>query len=221
MRHFEEELAELKSKLLEMSGLVESAIFRSVTALTTLDRELAKSVISNEEKINLMEIEIDDAATRLLALHQPMASDLRFLTAAIKINNDLERMGDLAVKIAERALSLMEQPPVKPEIDIPQVARLAESMVRRSLDAFVKRDSELARSVLTADDEVDDLRSAIYEELIRNMQAEPATIPQCVNLMSVVRSLERIADHSTNIAEDVLYLVEGIDVRHHAETKRH
>ena len=212
MRHFEEELAELKSKLLEMSGLVESAIFRSVTALTTLDRELAKSVISNEEKINLMEIEIDDAATRLLALHQPMASDLRFLTAAIKINNDLERMGDLAVKIAERALSLMEQPPVKPEIDIPQVARLAESMVRRSLDAFVKRDSELARSVLTADDEVDDLRSAIYEELIRNMQAEPATIPQCVNLMS---------DHSTNIAEDVLYLVEGIDVRHHAETKRH
>jgi len=204
-----------------MSGLVESAIFRSVTALTTLDRELAKSVISNEEKINLMEIEIDDAATRLLALHQPMASDLRFLTAAIKINNDLERMGDLAVKIAERALSLMEQPPVKPEIDIPQVARLAESMVRRSLDAFVKRDSELARSVLTADDEVDDLRSAIYEELIRNMQAEPATIPQCVNLMSVVRSLERIADHSTNIAEDVLYLVEGIDVRHHAETKRH
>lgn len=221
MRHFEEELAELKSKLLEMSGLVESAIFRSVTALTTLDRELARSVISNEEKINLMEIEIDDAATRLLALHQPMASDLRFLTAAIKINNDLERMGDLAVKIAERALSLMEQPPVKPEIDIPQVARLAESMVRRSLDAFVKRDSELARSVLTADDEVDDLRSAIYEELIRNMQAEPATIPQCVNLMSVVRSLERIADHSTNIAEDVLYLVEGIDVRHHAETKRH
>jgi len=204
-----------------MSGLVESAIFRSVTALTTLDRELARSVISNEEKINLMEIEIDDAATRLLALHQPMASDLRFLTAAIKINNDLERMGDLAVKIAERALSLMEQPPVKPEIDIPQVARLAESMVRRSLDAFVKRDSELARSVLTADDEVDDLRSAIYEELIRNMQAEPATIPQCVNLMSVVRSLERIADHSTNIAEDVLYLVEGIDVRHHAETKRH
>jgi len=221
LRHFEEELAELKSKLLEMSALVESAIFRSVTALTTLDPELAKSVISNEEKINLMEIEIDDAATRLLALHQPMASDLRFLTAAIKINNDLERMGDLAVKIAERALSLMEQPPVKPEIDIPQVARLAESMVRRSLDAFVKRDSELARSVLTADDEVDDLRSAIYEELIRNMQAEPATIPQCVNLMSVVRSLERIADHSTNIAEDVLYLVEGIDVRHHAETKRH
>ena len=204
-----------------MSGLVESAIFRSVTALTTLDRELAQSVLYNEEKINLMEIEIDDAATRLLALHQPMASDLRFLTAAIKINNDLERMGDLAVKIAERALSLMEQPPVKPEIDIPQVARLAESMVRRSLDAFVKRDSELARSVLTADDEVDDLRSAIYEELIRNMQAEPATIPQCVNLMSVVRSLERIADHSTNIAEDVLYLVEGIDVRHHAETKRH
>ncbi len=220
MRHFEEELAELKSKLLEMSGLVESAIFRSVTALTTLDRELAQSVLYNEEKINLMEIEIDDAATRLLALHQPMASDLRFLTAAIKINNDLERMGDLAVKIAERSLALMEQPPVKPLIDIPQVARLAESMVRRSLDAFVKRDSELARSVLTGDDEVDNLRSAIYEELTRDMRADPATIPQCLNLMSVVRSLERIADHSTNIAEDVLYLIEGIDVRHHAETKR-
>ena len=220
MRHFEEELRELKSKLLEMSGLVESAIFRSVAALTTLDRELAQSVLYNEEKINLMEIEIDDAATRLLALHQPMASDLRFLTAAIKINNDLERMGDLAVKIAERALSLMEQPPVKPEIDIPQVARLAESMVRRSLDAFVKRDSELARSVLTGDDEVDNLRSLIYDELIHNMKADPETIPQCVNLMSVVRSLERIADHSTNIAEDVLYLIEGIDVRHHAETRK-
>src|SRR2546426_10614017 len=146
-----------------MSGLVESAVFRSVQALTEHDRELAQGVLKNEKRVNQMEIEIDDAATRLLALQQPMATDLRFLTAAIKINNDLERMGDLAVSIAERALSLMDQPPVKPEIDIPQVARLAESMVRRSLDAFVKRDSELARSVLTADDEVDDLRSAIYE----------------------------------------------------------
>ncbi len=220
MRRFEEELEDLKGLLLEMSGLVESAVFRSVSAVVHQNRELAEWVQQNEGRVNQMEIEIDDAATRLLALHQPMATDLRFLTVAIKINNDLERMGDLAVSISERAISLIEQPPVRAQIDIPHMARLSESMVRRSLDAFVKKDSELARSVLTSDDAVDDFLTAIYQELIRAMQAEPASVPQCVDLMSVARNLERIADHATNIAEDVLYLVEGIDVRHHAEAKR-
>jgi len=219
LRRFEEELEALKAQLLEMSGLVESAVFRSVKALTEHDRELAQGVLKNEKRVNQMEIEIDDAATRLLALQQPMATDLRFLTAAIKINNDLERMGDLAVSIAERALSLMDQPPVTSSIDIPHMASLTESMVRKSLDAFVKNDPDLARSVLISDDAVDDLRDAIYQELIETMKQTPDAVPQCVSLMFVARNLERIADHATNIAEDVLYLVKGIDVRHHAETR--
>lgn len=217
MRRFEEELEELKDKLLEMSGLVESAVYRSVLVLTEGDSEQAQQVLKNERRINQMEIEIDDAATSLLALQQPMAIDLRFLTAAIKINNDLERMGDLAVNIVERALALMQQPTVKPLIDVPHMGKLVESMVRKSLDAFVRKDSDLARNVLASDDAVDDLRDTIYQELIRTMQEEPNNTPQCVNLMFVARNLERIADHATNIAEDVLFLVQGVDVRHHAE----
>jgi phosphate transport system protein len=220
VRRFEEELEELKNKLLEMSGLVESAVYRSVAVLADHDREQAHEVLKNERRINQMEIEIDDAATSLLALQQPMAVDLRFLTAAIKINNDLERMGDLAVGIVERALSLMDQPTVKPMIDLPHMAKLTETMVRKSLDAFVRKDAELARSVLTSDDAVDDLRDAIYQELIRAMQEDPADTPQCVNLMFIARNLERIADHATNIAEDVLFLVQGIDVRHHSEKRQ-
>ena len=168
MRHFDEELEELKSKLLEMSGLVESAISTSVTALTSLDRQLCERVFEYEDRINIMEIEIDDMATRLLALQQPMASDLRFLTSAIKINNDLERMGDLAVKIAKRALDLMDLPPVKPLVDIPEMARLAESMLHKCLDSFVRRDSALAREVLVSDDGVDDTRVEIFRVLIRH-----------------------------------------------------
>jgi phosphate transport system protein len=217
VRHFEEELEVLKNKLLEMSGLVESAVYRSILVLTEGDSEQAQLVLKNERRINQMEIEIDDAATSLLALQQPMATDLRFLTAAIKINNDLERMGDLAVNIVERALSLMQMPTVKPLIDIPHMGKLVESMVRKSLDAFVRKDPELARTVLASDDAVDDLRDTIYQELIRTMQEDPNCTPQCVNLMFVARNLERIADHATNVAEDVLFLIQGVDVRHHAE----
>ena len=166
-----------------------------------------------------MEIEIDDLATRLLALQQPMATDLRLLTSAIKINNDLERMGDLAVNIVERALSLINEPLIKPLIDIPAMASRVQSMIRKSLDAFVKRDAELARTVLVSDDAVDELRDAIYEELITYMERDPKTVRQGINLMFVARNLERLADHATNIAEDVLFLVEGVDVRHHAEAR--
>ena len=217
MRHFQEALEELQRRLLEMAGLVESAIHNSVLSLTERDEERAQQVLLSEARINQMEIEIDDLATQLLALQQPMAKDLRFLTAAIKINNDLELMGDLAVNIVERALSLLRHPAVKPLIDIPRMARLAESMVRSSLDSFVKRDSELARTVLVSDDAVDDLRDAIYGELVRFMEREPSAISRALDLLFVARNLERIADHATNIAEDVLFLVQGIDVRHHAE----
>lgn len=219
MRHFEEQLDDLRKRLLEMSGLVESAIYRSVHALVEKDESLAEEVLKNESRVNQMEIEIDDLAVRLLALEQPVATDLRLITAAIKINNDLERMGDLAVSIAERALNLMHEPSLNALIDIPYMANLVESMVRKALDAFVKKDAELARSVLISDDAVDDLRTGIYQELIRYMQQNPPSIPQGLNLLFVARNLERIADHATNIAEDVLFLVEGVDVRHHAEAR--
>ncbi len=218
MRHFQEELNELQRRLLEMAGLVESAIHFSVRSLTARDQEQAQRVLRSEATINQMEIEIDGLATRLLALHQPMAGDLRFLTAAIKINSDLERMGDLAVNIVERAMDLMGRPPMKPLVDIPKMAGLAESMVRKSLNAFVNRDPELARSVLLSDDAVDDLKDTVYQDLIHFMESDPSTVAAGVDLIFVAHNLERIADQATNIAEEVLFLVQGIDVRHHAET---
>ncbi|MGO9011312.1 MAG: phosphate signaling complex protein PhoU [Bryobacteraceae bacterium] len=218
MLHFREELEELQTKLLEMGGLVEAAIHNSVLALVDRDEDKAKEVMWNEALVNQKEIEIDELATRMLALFQPMARDLRFITAVIKINNDLERMGDLAVNITERALTLMREPAVKPLIDIPRIADLAESMVHRALDAFAKHDADMARDVLLSDDAVDRLRDAVYDELLTFMQEERSTINRAVSLMFIAQNLERIADHSTNIAEDVLFAVKGIDVRHHAET---
>ena len=220
MLHFREELDELQRRLLEMAGLVESAIHQSILALVQRDEQAAKDVLWKEAQINQKDLEIDEFATRLLALYQPMARDMRFLTAVIKMNGDLERMGDLAVNITERALSLMQEPPVKPLIDIPRMASLAEAMVRNSLDALVKRDEPLARSVLVSDDEVDHLRDAVYKELVTFMQEQTTTIPRAVDLMFIAHNLERIADHATNIAEDVLFLMKGIDVRHHAEQRQ-
>ncbi len=216
MRQFSVELDDLHEKVLQMGGMVESAIHRSVRALVERDPEQARQVMRDEARINQMEIEIDNLTTRLLALRQPMARDLRFLTAAMKINTDLERMGDLAVNIAQRALSLIAQAPVKPLIDIPKMAQLVESMLLRSLDAFVKGDAEIALSVLTSDDAVDALRDSVYQELVSYMQKDPTTVPSSVDLIFVARNLERIADHATNIAEDVVFLVKGVDVRHHA-----
>jgi phosphate transport system protein len=219
LRHFQEELEDLRKHLLEMAGLVELAVHESVQALTQRDQERAQQVLVNEARINQLEIRIDELATRLLALQQPMARDLRFLTAAIKINNDLERIGDLAVNIVERALSLIAQPPVKPLIDMPRMAHLAESMVHNCLDSFVRGDAELARTVLVSDDAVDDLRDAICQELVEFMERDPATIGRSLDLILVARNLERVADHATNIAEDVLFLIQGIDVRHHSEAR--
>jgi phosphate transport system protein len=219
MRHFVEDLELLKTKLLEMGALVESAIQRSISAVTQKDRAAAEQVFMNEARINAIEIEIDEFAINLLALQQPMAADLRLIVAALKINTDLERMGDLAVNIAQRAMSLMEGPVIKPMIDIPHIAGLVQSMVRKALDAFVHRDPDLARSVLSSDDAVDNMRTACYHELVSFMEQDPQHIQQALALLSITRNLERIADHSTNIAEDVLFLVKGVDVRHHAEVQ--
>jgi phosphate transport system protein len=220
VRHFVEELEQLKTKLLEMSALVEAAIQRSISAVINKDRSAAEEVFRNERRINEIEIEIDEFAINLLALQQPMAADLRLIVAALKINTDLERMGDLSVNIAQRARSLMEEPVIKPMIDIPHIAGLVQSMVRKSLDAFVNRDPDLARSVLASDDAVDSLRTACYHELVSFMEKDPQNIKQALDLLAVTRNLERIADHSTNVAEDVLFLVKGVDVRHHAEARR-
>lgn len=219
MRHFEQELELLKGKLLEMSALVESAIYRSVQGVVEKNEELAQQVLRNETRVNQLEIEVDEMAIGLLALQAPLAADLRLVTAAIKINNDLERMGDLSASIAQSALALIREPVIRPLIDIPHIAGLAQSMVRKALDAFVNRDAELARSVLASDDAVDNMRTASYHELMSFMEKNPSHIPQALYLLSVVRNLERIADHSTNIAEDVLFLVKGIDVRHHNEER--
>ncbi|MBS1855505.1 MAG: phosphate signaling complex protein PhoU [Acidobacteria bacterium] len=217
MRHFTVELEELSNRLLEMAGLVESAINRSVRSLVDHNRELAELVIRDEPKINHMEMEIDGMVTRLLALRQPVARDLRFLTAALKINTDLERIGDLAQHIAERSLSLLHHPLVKPMVDIPNMASLVQSMLLKCLDAFVNQDEDLARSVLLADEEVDRLRDGVYAELLLTMQRDPGIVPAAVDLIFVARNLERIGDHVTNIAEDVVFLVKGIDVRHRSE----
>ncbi len=219
MRHFQQELDQLKAKLLEMSALVESAIYRSVQGVVEKNEALAQQVIQNETRINQLEIAIDEMAISLLALQAPIAADLRLITAAIKINNDLERMGDLSVSMAESALVLVKEPMIRPLIDIPHIAGLAQGMVRKALDAFVNRDADLARSVLASDDAVDNLRTASYHELVSFMTNNPSQIPQALRSLAVVRNLERIADHATNIAEDVLFLVKGIDVRNHNERR--
>ena len=221
MRHFAEELDDLRNRLLEMSGLVEDAVYRSVLTLLKRNAAHASQVLLNEARINQMQIEIDDRATRLLALQTPVATDLRAIMATIKINHDLERMGDIAVRIAERAVSLVSEEVVgEAPIDIPHLAKLAQSMVRQSLDAFVKRDAEMARNVLLSDDAVDEVRDAIYEALVGFMQSDPRNVRPGISLIFVARSLERLADHATNIAEDVLFLVQGVDVRHHAAVRQ-
>src|SRR5919108_2013716 len=212
-RHFEAELQVLRERLLVMGGLAETMIHQSVKALVTREEALIQAVLAHEEEMDLLCIEIDDRCFTLLALQQPMASDLRFLVAAIKINSDLERIADQTTSIALRAQSLITQPEVKPLIDIPRMARLAQDMVRKSLDAFVRRDAELARTVIDADDAVDNLRDQIFRELLTYMMADTATIPRALALILVSRNLERIADHATNIAEDVIYIVRGEDVR--------
>jgi phosphate transport system protein len=215
--HFDDELQALKARLLNMAALVEERTHQAIRALVERRSEMAEKVTSGDKEINDLQIEIDDRALKLLALQNPLASDLRLITAAMKINADLERIGDQAVNIAEHTQKLLCLPLLKPLIDIPRMADMAEAMVRESLDAFVRKDAQLARKVLQRDDDVDNLKDQLFRELLTYMMADPATIERALTLILVSRSLERIADHATNIAEDVVFVVEAKDVRHHHE----
>ncbi len=219
-RLFDEELKNLKEKLLRMAGLVEDSIELAIEALKSQKDEPIQGVLKNEERINLLDVEVDEACLRLMALRQPMAGDLRFITSAMKIDSELERMGDLAVNVAEQALILNPLPPLKPLIDIPRMARLAQAMVRDSINAFINKDEALARSVCERDDQVDDLDEQIFRELLTYMMEDPAAITRAVALILVSRNLERMADHATNVGEDVIYLVKGKSIKHHLDRKR-
>jgi phosphate transport system protein len=212
-RHFEVELHALRDRLLAMGSLAEMMIHKGIKALVDHDDSLVEAVLAHEEEVDLLCIEIDDRCFTRLALQQPMASDLRFLVASIKINSDLERIGDQASSIALRARSLISQAQLKPLIDIPRMANIVQEMVRNSLDAFVQQDPDLARRVIDRDDEVDAIRDQVFRELLTYMMGDTTTIPRALDLILVSRNLERIADHATNIAEDVIYIVRGEDVR--------
>ncbi len=216
VNRFGESLEYLKIKLLEMGSLVEHAIQRSIDAVVKGEPNAAGEVLEAEARINRIELEIDALAIELLALHQPMASNLRFIIAVLKINTDLERMGDLSVAIARSAKSLIDTPAMEPMVDIPLIAGLAQSMVRKSLDAFVAGDADLAHSVLISDDTVDRLRTVCYHRLVSFMELDPRHINPALDLLTITRTLERLADHATNIAEDVMFFVKGVDVRHHS-----
>ena len=213
-RHFHEELAGLRQTLLAMGGLCEEQIRRVMRALMERDDALAQEVINRDRQVNAYDVEVDESCVNLLALHQPAASDLRFITTAMKIVTDLERIGDQAVNIAQRALELNREPQLKPYIDLPRMAERAQVMVKESLDAFVERDTDLARRVCAADAEVDALKEQIFRELLTYMMEDARTIPRAIRLILISRFLERVADHATNIAEMVIYLVEGKMVRH-------
>ncbi|MBS3918603.1 MAG: phosphate signaling complex protein PhoU [Deltaproteobacteria bacterium] len=216
---FQKELEELKENLLKMATLVEETIHDAVQSLVKRDSELANQTFKREKQINDMELAIDKMCLKLLALRQPMAVDLRFITSAMKIITDLERMGDQAVNIAERALSLNQEPQLKPYIDLPRMAEIAQSMVKDVLDAFVNQDSKLARSVCERDDLVDGLNDQVFRELLTYMISDQKTITRAVHLIIVGRCLERIADHATNIAEDVIFMVDALVIKHRADAK--
>ncbi len=217
----DQELEKIKERILAMGGFVEDAIRKSIHALVERDRDLAIRVIDNDAIVNNYDVEIEEECIRFLAIWQPTGSNLRFVTTAIKIITDLERMGDLAVDICERAVELMEEPPLKPYIDIPRMAEAAQKMLKDSLDAFVAKDADLAIAVCGADDFVDNLNQQIFNELLIYMLKDPKNISRAVRLTYITKYLERIGDHATNIAEMVVYMVKGKVIRHTAcEAKR-
>jgi phosphate transport system protein len=213
-RQYEEELRGLRTSLLQMGGLVERQIANAIDALVDRESELARRTIAKDAEVNRMDIDTDALCIRLLALRQPAASDLRFITTGLKVTTDLERIGDMAVNICERVLELNHEPMLKPYIDIPRMATLAQSMVKDSLDAFVNNDTDLAEQVIDRDDEVDQLNYQIFRELLSYMAEEPRTIGRATRILFVSKYLERIADHATNIAEMVVFMVKGKTIRH-------
>jgi phosphate transport system protein len=212
--HFQKELSHLNDLILKMGGMVEKSIFNSVEALKKSDANLARKVMAEDDNSDRVELEIDDLCLELLATQQPMAVDLRFITTGLKIGSDLERIGDLAVDIAQRAVELSEQPLLKPLEDIPKMAELAEKMVHKALDAFVKRDTELARTLWQDEEKADNYRDLVYDELVDIVNKDARATTRAIPLIIISRHLERIADHATNIAEDVVYMVEGKVIKH-------
>jgi len=219
-RHFEKDLDELKERLLWMGSLAERAVHQAIHAVLDADEKLAHAVLDEENAINELQVEIDDRVMQLLALFQLMAADLRFVLAVSRINNDLERIGDQAVNIAQSAQRIVRHPRVKPYVDLPRMSELAEEMVRDALNAVVRKDVELAKDVLVRDDLVDSLRDQIFRELLSYMMENSAVVFPAFELILVAKNLERIGDHATNIAEDVIYMVAGNDVRHSAPDRR-
>jgi phosphate transport system protein len=213
--HFQEELQQLKTRLLEMGGLAEDRVRAVVQALVDRSPQMVARVLEGDGPINQLHIEIDNRCFKLLALHQPMAVDLRAIVSAVKINTDLERVADLAVNIAEAVQRYMRHPPVKELIDIPRMAGIAQRMLRDALDAYVRRDTALAQAVLNEDDALDALKTQVFRELLTYMLQDPGTIEPALDLILISRHLERIGDHATNVAEDVIFMVSARDVRHH------
>ena len=213
-KRYEEDLKKLRENILYMGGLVEDQIQKAVNSLVDRDSPLAETIIQRDHEVNRLDVEIDDLCIQLLALHQPAARDLRFITTALKITTDLERIGDMAVNICERALELNVEPQLKPYIDIPRMAKTSQRMIHESLDAFVREDTELALKVCKDDQEVDDLNSQIFRETISFMIEDPHTINRAMKISSISKYLERIADHATNIAEMVVFMVKGKSIRH-------
>ncbi len=213
-RHFDEELKELKEKLLSMGNLAEKMINQAMEGLVKRELTLFSQINDWENEMNFIHIEIDDCCLKLLALRQPTAADLRFITAGMKINSELERVGDQAVNISQNGTEYLKEPQLKPLIDIPQMASIASKMLQDGLDSFVHKDVELAKSVLERDDEVDSLKDQLFRELLTFMISDPATIKRSLTLILIARNLERIGDHATNIAEDVIFMALGKDVRH-------
>jgi phosphate transport system protein len=214
VRQFDEELNALKERILRMGALVETQVANAIKALVERNTDLARNVIATDHQVNAYDVELDEECIRLLALRQPTASDLRFITTAMKISTDLERMSDLAEDICERALELAEEPQLKPYIDIPRMAEHARMMVKEALDAFVNRNADLARKVCREDDFVDELTGQVFRELLSYMMEDPQTIRRAIRITFVAKYIERIADHATNVAEMVVYLVEGKIIRH-------
>jgi phosphate transport system protein len=219
-RQYEEDLRGLRAGLLKMGGLVERQIAEAMESLVNRDSDHARQVIARDQEVNHMDVENDETCIRTLALHQPTASDLRFITTGLKITTDLERIGDNAVNICERALELNEVPQLKPYVDLPRMAEIAQSMVKDSIDAFMRDDAELADQVIARDDEVDQLNYQMYRELLSYMAEDPRNIGQSTRLLFVSKYLERIADHATNIAEMVIFMVKGKMIRHMDKAQR-
>lgn len=213
-KKFEEDLSKLRDDILSMGGLVEDQIHKAVHSLVNRDSNLAETIIERDHEVNQLDVDIDDLCIRLLALHQPAAKDLRLITTALKITTDLERIGDMAVNICERALELNREPQLKPYIDIPRMAHISQQMIRESLDAFVREDTDLALKVCKDDQEVDDLNSQIFRETISFMVEDPKTINRAMKITFISKYLERIADHATNIGEMVIFMVKGKSIRH-------